>query len=92
MAIPFFSNLRKKKPYEQAAFDRTAQEGLTEQPTALPVDEQRIAKWNNVLKSYKNRRATVEQKILSNEAFLSVNTAMFSSMVYSPALAIDFTL
>ena len=69
MAIPFFSNLRKKKPYEQAVFDLTAQEGLTEQPTALPVDEQRITKWNNVLKSYKNRRATVEQKILSNEAF-----------------------
>lgn len=68
MGIPFFENLIKKKPSERGAFTGDAVSPSVP-PVARPVDEKRITKWNAVLRSYKNRRAAIDEKIRSNEDF-----------------------
>ena len=70
MGIPFFEKLVKKKPIEQrlAEMADNAMKAADE-PKTLPVGEEKITKWNNILRSYKNRRSIIDEKIRSNEAF-----------------------
>ena len=70
MPIPFFNNLIKKKPFEQKlqSMENTNLSD-TEVPRSMLVNEDRINKWNAILRSYKNRRATIDEKIRSNEEF-----------------------
>lgn len=68
MPIPFFNNLIKKKPLEQKLLemDNTSAEMPT---TVSAVGEEQITKWNAKLRSYKNRRSIIDEKIRENEAF-----------------------
>lgn len=70
MPIPFFNNLTKKKPFEQKLSEmETASLGTDAPAVTLPVNKDRITKWNATLRSYKNRRAIIDEKIRSNEEF-----------------------
>lgn len=70
MPIPFFNNLTKKKPFEQKLSEmETASLGTYAPAVTLPVNKDRITKWNATLRSYKNRRAIIDEKIRSNEEF-----------------------
>lgn len=68
MAIPFFNNLIKKKPLEVKLneLENSAPSGGI---TLAAVNEDRITKWNATLRSYKNRRVIIDNKIRSNEEF-----------------------
>lgn len=70
MPIPFFNNLTKKKPFEQKLSEmETSSLGADMSVATLPVNEDRINKWNATLRTYKNKRAIIDEKIRSNEEF-----------------------
>ena len=69
MPIPFFNNLIKKRTLEQGLQDMETARYTKREAKGLPVNEERITKWNALLRSYKNRRAIIDDKIRSNEAF-----------------------
>lgn len=69
MPIPFFKNLNKKKPLEQKMFEMESVNTEELPSVAVAVNEDQITKWNATLRSYKNRRSIIDQKIRDNEAF-----------------------
>lgn len=68
MAIPFFNNLIKKKPFE-VKLNELENSAPLEAISLATVNEDRITKWNATLRSYKNRRVIIDNKIRSNEEF-----------------------
>ena len=68
MPIPFFNNFKKQAPPPNGGdLPKTQAPEITEH--MLPVNEARMVEWNNILRSYKNSRSIIENKIKSNERF-----------------------
>ena len=69
MPIPFFNNFKKQTPppYGGDLPKKLPKAERVEQ--TLPVNEKRMIEWNDILRSYKNSRSIIENKIKANERF-----------------------
>lgn len=67
MALPRLKVFEKKTPPPHGGNLPTTEE--TVERSSLPVDDRRMAEWTKALRSYKNSRSLIEQKIKNNEKF-----------------------